>query len=140
MVRKGIVVVAAFVVFAFFATVARAEAPDMTGTWVGTVVGARMGTGLDHAPKSTTPAFSAVDFTMKIEKQQGQAFYGTTSSKKSVDAIVGVVSEDGKHFYIADDDVVKIGTIKDADTVEIITVGAGKHHRLAAAAVFTRKK
>jgi hypothetical protein len=91
-----------------FSVGAKAEPPKLVGDWTRTVLySAQLG---EHSgyPPATTPRFSggaATDWTMKIDKQEGNSFSGAMKgpSGQAV-TIIGTFLPDGKHFVFATDE------------------------------------
>lgn len=94
-----------------------AEPPDLVGTWKalpGTYASVRLGGDNDYHPEFSSPDFGKPDeaWSIVVETQQGRAFSGkAVSPKGKSEAIVGVVSSDGKRLTMAANVAGLFGTI-----------------------------
>jgi hypothetical protein len=95
---------------------------------------------LHHAPsQGDAPGLDKVAFTITISGQDGRRFWGSFSSKRNHEPIIGVVANDGKSFVMRDTDGMTTGTIVDADTLDMVYSHVGKSAVVSALRV-TRKK
>jgi hypothetical protein len=84
---------------------AAAEPPNLVGDWTRSAISsAQLGEHPGYAP-SAKPVFSnstGEDWTMKVDKQEGNSFSGTLKGSKGVpQTIIGTFERDGKHFVFA---------------------------------------
>jgi hypothetical protein len=99
------------------------QLPDLKGRWVGTGESVVMGNPLHHggdAASRDKPRLSAVEFTYTIKGQDGRRFWGTSTSQRNTEPIIGVIGFDGKTLTMQDSDGTIEGTIVDTDTIEFI--------------------
>jgi hypothetical protein len=100
------------------------EIPNLKGTWTGDspviVAGASR-----HQPAGTD-ARTAGNYrlanqpmTYSIEGQDGRRFWGTLSSPKATERLIGSLAVDGKHVYMVDDDGYIDGIVVDADRIDV---------------------
>src|SRR5215213_11818812 len=104
----------------------RGRAPDKR--WV-PVSGPTLGRRLNH--------FISIEFTIRIQRQQGRAFYGITQSKRASEQFVGVVGLD-KSIYFADPEGYYVGTLLASNKLELVYLEAGRKLRVAGYAVLKR--
>ncbi|WP_027184975.1 hypothetical protein [Desulfovibrio inopinatus] len=113
--------------------------PDITGVWTGTSDAVVVGK-LAHTEESNIPKFLHVDFTLTIDKQDGRAFHGSKSSSKAKEQLVGVIDETTMDLYMADEDGVFIGSLRDQDTMIVKYLEPGKASKVAGITIFSRKE
>lgn len=79
------------------------SAPDVLGNWVGTSHSAVIGAGQHHPDGSDGEIrFRRVEFTLKIDRQQGRNFSGLFSTASHQEAVVGAFAADFKSGVMAD--------------------------------------
>jgi len=108
---------------------------DMTGVWKGTTSSVAMGT-LGHAAASQTPKFLHVDFTITIEKQEGPNFYGTKTSAKGKETVLGVI--DGWSISMVDDDGVYVGKLTSKNKMSLQYLEATAQSKVASITEYQR--
>ena len=96
---------------------------NMTGTWSWTGKGIVDGLAVHHplnapAKSADTHRLTEVAFTLKVEGQDDNRFWGTLSSPSHVDKIIGAVSADGKQIHIVTPYGFTDGIVKDNDTID----------------------
>jgi hypothetical protein len=102
-----------------------ADVPDLKGTWV-PAEGAHIIDGpTRHMESGTAPVAAdptlhrdTSPFVFRFEGQDGRTFWGTMSSEKVSEKLIGALSVDGKRFVLADEDGTFDGTVVDADTLD----------------------
>lgn len=109
--------------------------PDLTGVWKGTSQSVAMGK-LGHTEPSTAPKFLRADFTLTIEKQEGQTFYGTKASAKGKETVLGVIH--GHLVSMADDDGTYTGRLNSANSLQLIYLEAGTNAKVASITTYER--
>ncbi|CAH1661392.1 conserved exported hypothetical protein [Hyphomicrobiales bacterium] len=57
-------------------------------------------------------------FVFRIDGQEGRTFWGSLSSEKVSETLIGALSVDGKHFAMADKDGTFRGTVVDSNTLD----------------------
>lgn len=127
--------------------VATAQTPfDMKGTWSGMSNSIVSGLPAHHpATVQAKPAgpnrLTSVKFTVKIDGQDGTRVWGTGMSPSKVDALIGVISPDGKYLrLVAQGSGIIEGTITGPDSIEIFYTEQGNGLSIAATNVLTRQK
>ncbi|MDD2338222.1 MAG: hypothetical protein PHD01_16820 [Geobacteraceae bacterium] len=118
--------------------------PNLVGDWKvsGNGAGVVMGK-LGHAEPTKDPQFLSVrpDFTLRINKQDGQRFHGEKISPKSKETVLGMIDDDGKSIYMVDDDGVYICTYdKSKDSLKTRYMEPGLESKVVAISVYTRVK
>jgi hypothetical protein len=95
--------IAAVAVLAFSAS-GKAEPPNLVGDWTRTVLySAQLGEHPGYPP-ALTPRFSggpATDWTMTIDKQEGNSFSGTLQGPRDISDIMIGTFQDNKRFVFA---------------------------------------
>lgn len=121
-----------------FARKAKAEkkVPDITGVWKGTTQSVAMGK-LGHAEPSTAPKFLRADFTLTIDKQEGQTFYGTKTSAKGKETVLGVIH--GHLVSMVDDDGIYTGRLTSAHSLQLTYLEAGTNSKVASITIYERE-
>lgn len=110
--------------------------PNLTGAWKGT--GQTVGSGQrTHARSTAKSTFISIEFTIRIQRQKGRAFYGITQSKRASEPFVGVVELD-KSIYFADPEGYYVGTLLASNKLELVYLEAGRKSRVAGYAVLKR--
>jgi hypothetical protein len=112
------------------------EAPDLVGVWKGTTQSVAVGTLL-HTEASQAPKFLKLDFTITIDKQEGATFYGTKSTAKAKETLLGVV--EGSMVYMVDDDGVMIGKLTSKNRMSVKYLHVTKDGKVASIATFIRE-
>jgi hypothetical protein len=99
---------------------AQTAIPDLRGTWRGESETIVFGAGNPHHPstRSNEPELRTVPFTFKIEKQDGRRFFGTFSSERANETVIGVISRTGT-IYMVDDDGYDEATLLAPSQMEI---------------------
>lgn len=116
----------------------KGESPvDMTGVWKGTSTSVAMG-ALGHTEASQAPKFVHVDFTITIEKQDGPTFYGTKTSAKGKETVLGVI--DGWRVSMVDDDGVYRGKLTSKNKLNLTYLEAGTTSKVASVTEYRREK
>jgi hypothetical protein len=114
--------------------------PEMRGTWKGDSHSIVLGAGPHHpGAKTAEPRFTAVPFTLVIDKQDGRRFFGTFSSSKHSETVIAVVSRGGT-IFMADDDGYNVGTMLAPDRMELCYLHSSKAKRIASCTELTRQK
>lgn len=121
---------------------AGSEIPDLKGTWTlkNQAVGHDKLTELQ--PKRHTDLknrHSEVDFTLKIDKQDGFRFSGIKASGKRTEKISGVIGFDNKTVYMVDDDGILLCKLVSRDKMEQIYLHITEHRSLASRGMLIRK-
>ena len=80
-------------------------APDVLGSWVGGSHSAIIGGGQHHPDGGENEIrFRRVEFTLKIDRQEGRNFSGLFSTASHQEAVVGAFAADLKSGVLADMD------------------------------------
>jgi hypothetical protein len=119
--------------------VAETAVPDLRGTWKGnseSIVSG--GANPHHATQSAETRFSAIPFTLTIDKQDGRRFSGMFSSVRGNDPIVAVISRNGT-IFLADDDGYTVGTILAPNRLELCYMHASPTARVASCTELTKQ-
>ncbi len=140
---KGAVIVSLTFMSLFFfgvcCSIAADALPNLKGTWQGKTQSVAVGK-LGHTEHSVKPKFTSVDFTIRIDEQEGMLFYGVKQSKKAKEQMLGVIKPDNKSIYIADHDGYYVGTLLSPDEMEMVYLEAGTQSRVASYTVYKRVK
>jgi hypothetical protein len=123
------------------------QVPDLKGTWTPTE-GAHIVDGQSrHAESGTAPVAGdkalrahTSDFVFRFDGQDGRTFWGSLSSAKVSERLIGAISVDGKRFVMADEDGTFDGTVIDSDTLDYCYVHATATDRAVACGLLVRKK
>jgi hypothetical protein len=107
-----IVTLAAITALAAASAAAQTAVPDFRGTWKGESHSIVLGGAHPHHPgaQANEPRFDSTAFTLTVDKQDGRRFFGTFSSARGNDPVIGVVSRNGT-IHVVDDDGYTIGTM-----------------------------
>jgi len=120
---------------------AEPEIPNLVGTWAVQSEGAYLSKGSE--PGTWThfqDGINSVTAEFVVTKQQGRVFYGTFTSKRATENVVGVIGWDNKSAYFVDHDGFTDATIVNKDKMTCIYRHVGEKDSVVAAAVLTRKK
>ncbi|MBX3541027.1 MAG: hypothetical protein KF735_25520 [Chelatococcus sp.] len=98
---------------------------DLKGTW-NPSQGAHIVDGPSRHHESGMSALPGQDnlkrhnskFVFRIEGQDGRTFWGTLSSEKVSETLIGALSVDGKQFVMADKDGTFRGSVVDTNTLD----------------------
>lgn len=123
------------------------QLPDLTGTWTPSK-GAHIIDGESRHAESGTEAVAGddslrthkSDFVFRFEKQDGRTFWGTLSSAKVSERLIGAISVDGRRFVMADEDGTFDGTVVDNDTLDYCYVHVTPTDRAVACGLLVRQK
>jgi hypothetical protein len=100
------------------------DIPDLKGTWTGDapviVAGAsrHLPAGSD-AKTANNYRLANQAMTYTIEGQDGRRFWGTLSSPKATERLIGSFSVDGKNVYMVDDDGYIDGVVVSANRIDV---------------------
>ncbi len=90
-----------------------ADAPNLVGDWTRSAISSAQVGEHPGYPPSAKPVFSnntGQDWTMKVDKQEGNSFSGTLKGSKGVpQTIIGTFERDGKHFVLATNNDTGVG-------------------------------
>lgn len=140
---RGTVIVSLVLMSLFFFGVSHSlaadAAPDLKGAWQGKAQVVAVGK-LGHTEHTVKPVFRSVEFTIRINAQEGMFFYGVKQSKKAEEEILGVIKPDNKTIYISDTDGYYIGTLISPDQIEMVYLEAGTKSRVTSYTVYKRVK
>jgi hypothetical protein len=122
--------------------VAQGVAPiDIKGRWVAMSDAIVRGNAPHHAPAAGGGIRTDhIQITYTITNQDGRRFWGTISTKRGDEPIMGVIGFDGKTVVARDNDGLYQGNIIDRDTIDVIYSHANKDSVVVAAHRFTRQK
>lgn len=117
------------------------EIPNLVGTWAVQSEGAYLSKGSEpgtwtHFQDGT----NSITAEFVVTKQQGRVFYGTFTSKRTTENVIGVIGWDSKSVYFVDHDGFTDATIVNKDKMTCIYRHVGEKDSVVAAAVLTRKK
>ena len=128
--------------------VAAAQQPfDVKGTWLPTE-GAHIldgptrhiESGTDDVPGSSRLKTHSSKFVFRFEGQEGRSFWGTLSSAKVTEQLIGVFSVDGKRFVIVDEDGTFDGLVVDSNTLDYCYTHVTPTNRAVACGLLEREK
>ncbi|MDQ6433074.1 hypothetical protein RB623_03295 [Mesorhizobium sp. LHD-90] len=123
------------------------EAPDLRGTWTpgeGAHIvdgpSRHQESGTAPVPDEETLQTHTSDFVFRFEEQKGRTFWGSLSSGKVSEKLIGAISVDGKRFVIADRDGTFDGVVVDADTLDYCYTHVTPTDMAVACGLLHRKK
>ena len=120
---------------------AEPEIPNLVGTWAVQSEGAYLRKGSEPGTWAHfQDGINSVTAEFVVTKQQGRVFYGTFTSKRTTENVVGVIGWDNKSAYFVDHDGFTDATIVNKDKMTCIYRHVGEKDSVVAAAVLTRKK
>ena len=130
-------VIAAALCAAFFSTSAMAGgATHLIGTWKGAVHGAVIGVDTHHEGKNEQEVrFVRTEFTIVIDKVEGQNFSGYHFSRNRKEAIIGAVRSDMKSGVYVDGDGILLFELVSNDMLETCYAHAATHSKEGSAVV-----
>lgn len=106
---------------------------DLKGRWIGTSESIVRGQAQHHArARGKEMTLDNVEFTFTITGQDRRRFWGTVSSGRGQEPIMGVIGLDGKTIVAQDDDGLIQGTLVDANTIDLIYSHTGQSTVVAA--------
>lgn len=125
------------------------QVPDLKGTWLPAPGGAHLieGTSLHHEDESAPVSGAdsglhrnASRFAFHVDGQEGRTFWGSHSTGKVSERLIGVMSKDGKRFVMVDDDGTFNGTVEDADTLDYCYAHVSPTSKAVACGELVRQK
>ena len=127
--RKNLIPLAILAV-AIPVSAARAETPNLVGTWKGT-----------SERVNAKGEYSERDKVIAIVDQKGRRFHGVARDARGTEKFIGVIRSDDATFYWVDaEDVGQVqGRILDADRIETCYLESGKH-AIAACSILSRER
>ena len=111
--------------------VAQDAFPNLLGRWTGLSEVIIIGSSNHIPPESTAPELREVELEVVIDFQEGRRFSGTISSEFSTEALVGVISQTGRIYWV-DEDGFNEASLLDKDTLEACYVHITEASTLAA--------
>ena len=101
------------------------DMPALKGTWTPSQ-GAHIIEGPSRHQESGTTAVPGQEtlrrhnskFVFRFEGQEGRTFWGSLSSDKVTERLIGALSVDGKRFVMADKDGTFTGTVVNSNTLD----------------------
>jgi hypothetical protein len=119
--------------------------PDLKGRWVGTSEAVVLGSlgDTNHQPGDPPkPKISSAEITVtiEIEEQEGRRFWGRAVWGQTEEPTLGVIGHDGRTILWQSSDGASMGTLVDADTIEIVYSHATDEGLVAAANRYVRQK
>ena len=122
---------------------AGSEIPDLKGTWSlkNQAVGHDKLTEIQpdrHVDLKNR--FAEVEFTLKIDRQDGFRFSGVKASGKRTEKVSGVIGFDNKTVYMVDDDGILLCKLVSPDKMEQIYLHITKHRSLAGRGMLIRTR
>lgn len=118
-------------------TTQRTEIPNLVGKWSGTGEAIVFG-DLQHREKTTNHTFTSMKFDIQITEQKGRVFYGTRSSAKSSENIVGYIAYNNTDIHFVDHDGSFQAKLTDDGSLEVGYLEEGTTSRVAAICVYTK--
>ena len=121
--------------------------PDLKGTWI-PAKGAHLVEGPTRHQSSGTVPVPGDDtlrthtskFVFRFDRQEGRTFWGTLSSAKVTEKVIGALSVDGKRFVMTDDDGRFDGFVVDNDTLDYCYAHITPTDRAVACGLLVREK
>ena len=116
--------VAAGVLLALGIASGRAQAqdvPDLVGTWKGMLQAVIIGANPYRVPEKPGPVFAdkEIEFTYRIDRQQGNRFIGEMNVGEIRETLIGAVSMDNRTGLFLDDDGRYDFTLADPQTMNV---------------------
>lgn len=118
-------------------TAQRTEIPNLVGKWSGTSEAIVFG-DLQHRDKTTDHTFTSMKFVIDITEQKGRVFYGTRTSAKMSESIVGYIAYNNTDIHFVDHDGSFQATLTDEGALEVGYLEEGTTSRVAAICVYTK--
>jgi hypothetical protein len=120
---------------------------DVKGTWI-PGEGAHILDGpTRHRESGTTPVpgedalrTHTSKFVFRFERQEGRTFWGSHSSAKVSEKLIGAISVDGKRFVMVDEDGTFSGTVVNNDTLDYCYTHITPTDRAVACGLLIREK
>jgi|HubBroStandDraft_6_1064221.scaffolds.fasta_scaffold33509_2 hypothetical protein len=121
------------------------EIPELKGTWTGDAPVIVAGASRHQPAGSDARAagnyrLANQTMTYAIEGQDGRRFWGTLSSPKATERLIGSLAIDGKHVYMVDDDGYIDGIVVDANRIDVCYREAYPDRAVVACESIVRKK
>ncbi len=140
-----IVHVASLFVFVASTTAALSEAaPNLIGTWSGTITGGARFGALNHDPAQIEPVFAdrTKEWVLTIDKQEGSGLIGTWSTKTKTEKLAGAVRQDNVTVIFADEDNLFDARLLSENEMELCAQegGAGKGGATIAVCYLMKRK
>lgn len=121
--------------------------PDLKGTWIPTEGTHILDGPSRHRESGTAPVAGdetlrrhTSNFVFRFERQDGRSFWGSHSSAKVSEKLIGAISVDGKRFVMVDEDGTFSGTIVNADTLDYCYTHITPTDRAVACGLLVRQK
>jgi hypothetical protein len=131
--------VAALAALAATAAAAQTPFPDLRGTWVGSSESIIAGQGTNHHPgASKGPRLNSVEFTLKVDKQDGRRVSGTIASARASEPIIGVLSRSGAIHFVDTDGFMHAALLA-PDRLELCYLHNAGGARVASCTEMTKK-
>ncbi|MCP3470152.1 hypothetical protein NLM33_07410 [Bradyrhizobium sp. CCGUVB1N3] len=124
------------------------DVPNLKGTWL-PEKGAQLIDGHSLHYRDGTAHVAGGDkelhrdtsrFIFHFDAQDGRTFWGSLSSGKVSESLIGAISGDGKRFVIADKDGTFNGTVVDTDTLDYCYAHVTPTSRAVACGLLVRQK
>lgn len=120
---------------------------NVKGTWI-PGEGAHILDGPTRHRESGTAAVAGEDklqthtskFVFRFDRQEGRTFWGSHSSAKVSETLIGAISVDGKRFVMVDEDGAFNGTVVDNDTLDYCYTHITPTDRAVACGLLHREK
>jgi hypothetical protein len=114
---------------------------NLRGIWKGDSESVITDSGNAHhaeTPQSPKPHVSSVAFTLKIDHQDGRRFWGTFSSARLTESVIGVISRNGA-LYFVDIKGYSFGTLLAPDRLEMCYLQTASSGRVASCTELTKQ-
>lgn len=98
------------------------EPPNLVGVWKGPALAVGIGSNPYRVPEGPGPVFfdQSIDFTYTIAEQKGSRFFGTLTSGKGTETVIGALQPPAYTGGIfLDDDGRYTFTMRDATTIDL---------------------
>ncbi|MDD3626608.1 MAG: hypothetical protein PHV06_04750 [bacterium] len=138
--KVGLILAVVLSVALFFAgTKEKNEVPNLIGIWTNqdsecVVVG-----DLQHHEDTSVHTFSSLSFTFVIKEQRGRVFYGTRTTTKHTESVVGYIGPNNDTVHFADHDGYFEGVINADGSMTIGYLEAGEDSQVAAISTYFKK-
>lgn len=123
----ALILASATVIAACPAATAQPTAPNLTGSWSGSIVGGARFGALNHDPAQKDPVFADRQkvWTLTVDKQDGSGLIGTWSTATKRENLVGAIRQDNVTIVFADEDNLFDGRLLSENEMELCAQEAG---------------
>ena len=116
--------------------------PDMVGAWRGQYRAVVVGPTPYRPQEAEGASFNSqpLDFTYRIDRQEGNQFIGQKSSGNRRETLIGAISGDNRTGVMLDDDGQSSFTLRSADVMDMCYAHNAGNNRAVACFTLTRTR